>query len=304
MKINQNSNFGYHNSGARTPGNIKFIVIHYVGATGDAEANINYYNQPTVTNASADFYIGHNGDVWQYNTQLESRYCWHCGTKYTYKHSECRNPNSIGIEMCVKNGNGNYNANSKGWYFTQATIDSAIELTKYLMDKYNIPASNVIRHYDVTGKLCPGVIGWNPASGDESKWNEFKKRLGSTTSSTSTPGADVIYRVRKSWGDSASQLGAYSSLENAKKVADQNKGYFVFNDKGEVVYPSSPGYMVKVTVDELNIRAGAGVEYKINGVIKDKGTYTIVEEKMNGTTKWGKLKSGAGWISLYYTKKV
>lgn len=59
-------------------------------------------------------------------------------------------------------------------------------------------------------------------------------------------------------------------------------------------------YMVKVTASALNIRAGAGTNHKITGVIRDKGAYTIVET--NGT--WGKLKSGAGWIYLAYTRKI
>lgn len=59
-------------------------------------------------------------------------------------------------------------------------------------------------------------------------------------------------------------------------------------------------YMVKVTVSALNIRKGAGVQYDKVGVIKDKGSYTIIEEK-NG---WGKLKSEVGWICLKYTEKV
>lgn len=62
------------------------------------------------------------------------------------------------------------------------------------------------------------------------------------------------------------------------------------------------GFLVKVIVDELNVRAGAGVNNKINTVIKDRGTYTIVETK-NG---WGKLKSGAGWINISdkYCKRI
>ena len=60
------------------------------------------------------------------------------------------------------------------------------------------------------------------------------------------------------------------------------------------------GYLVKVTATALNIRSGAGTNYKVNGVIRDKGVYTIVETKKN----WGRLKSGAGWICLDYTKKV
>lgn len=59
-------------------------------------------------------------------------------------------------------------------------------------------------------------------------------------------------------------------------------------------------YKVRVTVDALNIRAGAGTSYKVNGVIRDKGVYTIVETKGD----WGKLKSGAGWICLDYVKRV
>lgn len=59
-------------------------------------------------------------------------------------------------------------------------------------------------------------------------------------------------------------------------------------------------FRVRVTAASLNYRVGAGVQYKINGAITDKGVYTIVDQK-NG---WGKLKSGAGWINLKYTKRV
>lgn len=62
---------------------------------------------------------------------------------------------------------------------------------------------------------------------------------------------------------------------------------------------------MKVTADVLNIRKGAGTNYGTNGSIKDKGVYTIVAEASGtGAKKWGKLKSGAGWISLDYTEKV
>lgn len=64
-------------------------------------------------------------------------------------------------------------------------------------------------------------------------------------------------------------------------------------------------YKVKVIADALSIRKGAGTNYSKNGAIKDKGVYTIVAEANGkGATKWGKLKSGAGWISLDYCKKV
>lgn len=62
-------------------------------------------------------------------------------------------------------------------------------------------------------------------------------------------------------------------------------------------------YKVKVTESELNVRKGAGTNYPVTTVVKKGDVFTIVEEKKNGTTLWGKLKSGAGWLSLKYTKK-
>ena len=136
---------------------------------------------------------------------------------------------------------------------------------------------------------------------------------GSSDSSSTTTTTDTLYRVRKTWADSKSQLGAYKVLANAKKKADENPGYSVFDENGKVVYSGKSTtttttftpYLVRVTADVLNIRKGAGTNYGTNGAIRDKGVYTIVAEASGqGATKWGKLKSGAGWISLDYTKKV
>lgn len=63
---------------------------------------------------------------------------------------------------------------------------------------------------------------------------------------------------------------------------------------------TSKSYKVKITASALNVRAGAGTKYRVNTTVKKGGVYTIVQEK-NG---WGKLKSGAGWIKLSYTKKI
>lgn len=69
--------------------------------------------------------------------------------------------------------------------------------------------------------------------------------------------------------------------------------------------PFTP-YRVIITASELNYRNGPGLQYKINGTIKDKGgIYTIVDESVdNRGVTWGKLKSGVGWISLKYTKRL
>lgn len=69
---------------------------------------------------------------------------------------------------------------------------------------------------------------------------------------------------------------------------------------------SFKNYIVRITPsDGVNIRKGAGTDYAIVGAIAQGGAYTIVEEKTGkGATKWGKLKSGAGWIALDYTEKI
>lgn len=72
---------------------------------------------------------------------------------------------------------------------------------------------------------------------------------------------------------------------------------------GEAV--AATPYLVKVTADVLNIRKGPGTNYGTAGQIRDRGVYTIVAESTGtGASKWGKLKSGAGWISLDYAKKA
>ena len=65
-------------------------------------------------------------------------------------------------------------------------------------------------------------------------------------------------------------------------------------------------YIVRITAnDGVNIRKGAGTNYAVCGSIAKGGAYTIVAEKTGtGGEKWGKLKSGAGWIALDYTAKI
>lgn len=133
--------------------------------------------------------------------------------------------------------------------------------------------------------------------------------------------SDVVkyYRVRKSWDDAKSQLGAYTVLANAKAMADKHPGYEVYDWNGKQVYPevaeggSGDGmsnadcpFMVKVSIPDLNIRKGAGTNTAKTGQYTGVGVFTILEVKDGkGSDKgWGRLKSGAGWISLDYCKRV
>ena len=164
---------------------IKYIVIHYTaGITskpGTAKSTAKYFAKET-TKASADFIIDDENIV-QYNPDIKNRYCWHCGgSKYKTKggslYKVCTSANSIGIEMCSTNSAKKVtNPNDTNWYFTDAVIANGIELTKKLMEEYDIKADHVIRHYDVNGKPCPGVIGWNEDTNDISKWQDFIIRV-------------------------------------------------------------------------------------------------------------------------------
>ena len=131
--------------------------------------------------------------------------------------------------------------------------------------------------------------------------------------------AKELYRVRKSWEDAKSQIGAYSVLENAKKACDiAGEEYSVYNSTGKKVYPESKiepvtpapvtptepevklPYLVKIDASVVNVRSGPGLNYKTKTQVRKNEVYTIVAQEDN----WGKLKSGAGWICLDYTKKV
>ncbi len=100
------------------------------------------------------------------------------------------------------------------------------------------------------------------------------------------------YRVRKAWEDKKSQIGAYHNLEYAKECADKNPGFGVYDEAGVKMYPveNRPAfepYMVRVKINDLNMRIGATVDAASVGYIPI-GAYTIVEEKKGKISKEGK----------------
>ena len=143
---------------------VSFLVFHYVGATGGARNNAKYYGRTPGIGASAHYFVDHapNAEVWA--SVPEEDTAWHCGAK-SYRHPTCRNANSIGVEMCC-------HLDAKGgWYIDEATLAAAAELGREIMARYGIPPDHVLRHYDVTGKLCPRPLI------EENKWTAFKARL-------------------------------------------------------------------------------------------------------------------------------
>lgn len=178
MKINKNLGNINHTASKRSNNDIKFIVIHYVGALGDAKANTDYYKSQYV-GASADFWVGFSGDIWQGN-DYRNYYSWAIGGglqgsgPHPY-YQVALNSNSVSIEMCVrKRSTATMNATDRDWYFEDATVESAAWLTAHLMKELDIDINHVIRHYDVNAKICP-----NPFVYDNGRttWRGFKDKV-------------------------------------------------------------------------------------------------------------------------------
>lgn len=200
-------------------------------------------------------------------------------------------------------------AGEPDWKVTDKALAACIKLCADICKRNGIKQLNYTG--DTSGNMT--MHKWFYATGCpgpylSSKFPYIASEVNKLLNGGSTPvtPTTMIYRVRKSWADSKSQIGAYKSLDSAKKVC--KAGYSVFDESGKAVYSvpaESAPYKVRVTDDALNIRSGAGVSNKIVGCIKDKGIYTIVAEKVVSGQTWGKLKSGAGWICLTgFTKKV
>lgn len=144
---------------------VAYLVYHYVGAEGGGAANARYYHNTPDLGASAHYFVGHaseGAEIWR--SVPEEDTAWHCGAK-TYRHPACRNANSIGIELCC------HQRSDGTWTIDEATLAAGAALGRDILARYAIPMDHVLRHYDVTGKLCPRPLI------DEGAWADFKKRL-------------------------------------------------------------------------------------------------------------------------------
>ncbi len=194
----------YNFTSRNDTGRIEYIVIHYVGALGGAENNCKYYASKYI-GASAHYFVGFSGEVWQ--SVEDGDIAWHCGAS-SYRHAACRNSNSIGIELCVRN-KGSQTADSRDWYFEDATVSAAVSLTKSLMEKYGIDADHVLRHHDVTGKICPNPYVYNHA---DHTWEAFKAAIASDGDGKPK---DAMTRITGKAQATAGQMAAYLKAKNA-----------------------------------------------------------------------------------------
>ena len=143
---------------------VKYIVVHYTAGNGDtARDNGLYFQRNGGLGASAHWFVDEKSALLSVPEEFVA---WHCGGA-AYTHPDCRNGNSIGVELCSdKDRDGAY-------YFTEDTLETAAKLIRELMAKYDVPIENVIRHYDVTGKVCPAPF----VGSGQADWLAFKEEI-------------------------------------------------------------------------------------------------------------------------------
>lgn len=138
---------------------VRYIVVHYTANRGDTAKNNADYFARTTTKTSAHYFVDEK-EVWQSVRDEDTAY--HCGAN-SYRHPYCRNSNSIGVEMCLLDKQGNLRSK---------TIETALSVVRQLMAAYGVTSDRVLRHYDVTGKNCPA-----PMVQDPGLWDQFKAQL-------------------------------------------------------------------------------------------------------------------------------
>lgn len=157
---------------------VRYIVMHYTANNGDtARNNCDYYHRVGGLQASAHYFCDEHGAM---QSVREGDTAWHCGAR-AYWHPECRNGNSIGIEMCSrKRADGSY-------YILPETVANAAALAREIMQRYGIDTDHVLRHYDVTGKRCP-----MPWVDDPAQWTAFKDMLTPESTTTDEEDDDMV----------------------------------------------------------------------------------------------------------------
>lgn len=221
-----------HSTGANNP-NLKRYVAPDDGVIGN-NPNNNSFNEPG-QDICPHAVIGKdkNGAVKTYQILPFDYCCWGVGSGF--KGSYNYNPAYIQFEMCEDGLTDKT--------YCKAVYDKAVEFCAYICKTYNISADNIVSHHEA------GQRGMGSSHVDPDNWwgkhgytmGGFRKAVKaklSTTNSTAqtkpTTSTKEIYRVRKSWNDVKSQIGAYSSLENAQKAC--KTGYSVFDASGKIVY--------------------------------------------------------------------
>ena len=304
-----------HSTGANNPAVARYVQP--VDTQADAASlytvlgtnrNKNDWNNPGL-DVCVHAFVGKlaDGGVGSVQTLPWNHRGWHAGTGTS---GGSANNTHIAFEICE-------DALTDAGYF-QKVYQEAVELTAMLCKTYDLnPLADgvVICHSEGYQRGVASnhadVMHWFPKHGknmDTFRQDVSKAMGGAPQVKPQAPATPTgkTYTVAK--GDTLSGIAAQygTTVDTLVELNGiQNPNLIVV---GQVLkLPGAAGfepYTVKVSVTELRIRSGPGTDTDSKGFIAP-GVYTIVEEADGqGAKRWGKLKSGAGWISLDYTEKV
>ena len=282
MQINQNItniNYWYGDGNGGVKQNT-FIVIHYVGAVSSAYDNTQYFKN-VERGASANYFVD-DSSIWQCVKDIDTAF--HCGSDKYF--NGARNYNSIGIEMCCYSNNGTLD-------ISKSTINNTVELTKELMKKYNIPLSNIVRHYDVTHKNCPA-----PFVNNGDRWYDFLNRVSGTVKPVTPPALNVGDRF------------TINDLLTVNYVDAQNNLIGILELTGETTQPYHWFDPTPFDVYDVNGNRTADQVCYVGCKVKLQGTYTVNDRYL--TDDWAyytKIGNRENWIyatrcSLYQEPSI
>lgn len=317
-----------NHSGKRTK-KIDTVTIHCMAGQLSVESCGALFAKSS-KGASSNYGIGPDGRIALYVDEGNRSWC---------TSSNANDQRAVTIEV-ASDATHPYAVNSKAY---DALLDLVTDICKRngikklvwstnKNDRMNhLNGCNMTVHRDYAAKACPGDWLYN-RHGEIAA--EVNRRIGSGSSTPSTGGTtgsaagikvgDVVEFTGSKHYVSATATSASSCKPGKAKVTAIAKGkahpyhLIAVSGGGSTVYGwvnaadistgstgTATSYRVRTTADVLNIRKGPGTNYGVAGQIKGKGIYTIVAEAAGpGATKWGKLKSGAGWISLDYVTKL
>ena len=197
----------------------KFIVVHWVGAVSTALDNAKYFYNVN-RKASAHYFVD---DASIYRIVKDSNSSWHCGGGLQGNGGHkffniCFNSNSIGIEMCCKKSGGVLT-------ISDVVMNNTAKLIAHLMKKYDIGLDMVIRHYDVTGKSCPGDLL------NDDAWLTFKEKIKEAMDSHETRVENFTNRGIINSPNIWKNENNWVSVPNALAIVDKNTGNGVWKSE-------------------------------------------------------------------------
>lgn len=270
-----------NHSGRRTHG-IDRITPHCVVGQCSVETLGNIF-APTSREASCNYGIGVDGRVGMYVEEKNRSWC---------SSSNSNDQRAVTIE-CASDTKHPYWVNDKVY---STLIKLCVDICKrngkkkliWFGDKnktlnYSPKSDEMVLtvHRWFANKSCPGDWLY-------SRLGDLAKQVTAELGGSSVAPSKGLYRVRKSWSDSKSQVGAFSVLENAKRCADSHKGYSVFDERGILVYPRTN----KKSIDELAREVikglwGNGFDRK-NKLTSAGYNYDAVQNRVNEILDGGK----------------